>query len=151
MNGVPLPTKVPPVAASYQLSVNPAAGPFVTDKAGIEVPKQYEAFAAIGAAIGGQLQLGAVTESVPEQPKSVDVNIIFVPAVIPLIVQLFPEVLTTVPAVLVNVPAETVTPTDHVNKSVEHAGAAATIVGVGFTSTLIVVVVAQIPASGVNV
>ena len=151
MNGVPVPTKLPPVAASYQLSVKPAAGPFETVNGEIGVPEQYEAFAEIGAVIGRQLQSGAVTESVPGQPKSVDVNIIFVPAVIPLIVQLFPEVLTTVPAELVNVPAVTVTPTDHVNKSVEHAGAAATIVGVGFTSTLIVVVVAQIPASGVNV
>ena len=138
MNGVPLPTKVPPVAASYQLSVNPAAGPLDTDNAGIEVPKQYEAFAAIGAAIGGQLQLGAVTESVSEQPKSVDVNMIFVPAVTPLMVQLFPDVLTTEPAVLVTDPAETETLTDHVNKSAEHTGAAATNVGVGFTSTLIV-------------
>ena len=132
VNFLPFPNKLPPVAASYQLSVKPAAGPFETVNVEIGVPEQYEAFAEIGAVIGRQLQSGAVTESVPGQPKSVDVNIIFVPAVIPLIVQLFPEVLTTVPAELVNVPAETVTPTDHVNKFAEQAtGVVIVIVGVG--------------------
>jgi hypothetical protein len=128
-----VPTKVPPVAASYQLRVYPAAGPFVTVKAGIVDPIQYEALAATGAVIDGQVQFGAVTESVPGHPDAVDVNVLLVVAIgIKLIVQIFPDVFTTVPAELVNVPAETVTPTDHVNKSAEHNGAAAiVIVGVG--------------------
>ena len=107
---VPLCSKVPPTAALYQSTVKPAGTVAETDD--IVPPIQYEVLTGIvGAAITGQLQFGAVIESVFTQ-VDVKVRMISVPAIIPLIVQLFKLGLVTVPAVLVTVPALTVTETE---------------------------------------
>ena len=67
--------------------------------------------ALVGAAITGQLQFGAVIESVFVQVE-VTVRMISVPAGSALMVQLFPLGFVTVPAVLVTVPPLTVTETE---------------------------------------
>ena len=67
-----LPTNngTPPVGAAYQSTVIPA-GAF-TIRAGVAVPSQMSGkFAPLGAKIGGQVQLGAITDCCCEQPVTV--------------------------------------------------------------------------------
>ena len=76
----------------------------------------------------GQLQLGAVMLMVFWQLlPAVTVMIVPTPAVILVMLQIFPPVLATVPSVLVTVPVLTVTESEYVAKLAEHVGVVETV------------------------
>ena len=132
---------VPPVAASYQITVRPAGT--VAVKVGICAPAQIVAVAGliVGAVMGGQLQSGAVTFWLTSQAVFVPLLTVMatsVPAGMP--VTILPEI---VPAVAETVPPVAVKLTEYVSKS--GAQVTAPIVSAGWmsTCTVIVVVTAQ--------
>ena len=117
------------------------------------LPEQYDLSPPLtGGAITGQLQSGAVTGNVFEQPlPSVTERVIPIPDGTKLIDHTLPPRLVTVPKVLINMPELTVAPTEYVNKSATHvAGVVIVIVGKALTVTVVVAAVLLHPLAFVT-
>lgn len=97
---------VPPDGAAYQSTVKPV--PTVAEIAGMELPVQYPLSPPLpGALMEGQLQLGAVTESVVlhEVVVLVAVNVMFVPARMAETVNVVPLMITVPDVDIIVLPA----------------------------------------------
>ncbi len=120
VNGDPVNSELPPLAALYQSTISPA--PTDAVNVGTGEPAQYEASTPTGGFTGGQLQSGAFMVSVLSHPFCNTVSVIAVAEGIPVMLQLFPPVLVTVPAVELTDPPLAVTSTDQVSRSAAQLG-----------------------------
>ena len=148
---VPDCSAVPPDAAAYQSTVNPAGT--VAEIDGMDSPAQYSAeTGVVGAETAGQEQSGALNTWVCVHPDTVREMVTSVPAGIPVSSQLLPPVFAGVPLDDVGVPELTEKLKENVNKSGEQVGLPiGLITGMGFTTISMVVLVAHWPEFGVKV